>query len=300
MNETTEAASEANHAYTQSAHANNAAAPRFWRSDALPFIEARSIDDGRKVCYAKHSHETFSIGAVTGGHSVYLNRHAREWIGAGAVVMMNPDDVHACNPVAGERWSYRMLHVDVAWFTKLQHELGFSENHAFRAFSQIMTLDATLFDGLNRLCAILTDNDSDTGSGSGADTLRKESAAITFFSAVQQKFNPARELPEHDASAQLVRAAEFIADNCTRALKLDDICAAADLSASHLIRAFKQRYGMTPHAYLINRRIQYSRAQLRRGRLIADVALDAGFADQAHLQRTFKRLVAATPGQYRS
>jgi AraC-like DNA-binding protein len=56
---------------------------------------------------------------------------------------------------------------------------------------------------------------------------------------------------------------------------------------------------MTPHAYLINRRIQYSRAQLRRGTPIAEVALDAGFADQAHLQRTFKRLVAATPGQYR-
>jgi hypothetical protein len=116
MGETTEAASAVNHA-----RAKGASAPRFWRSDALPFIEARSIDDGRKVCYAKHSHETFSIGAVTGGRSVYLNRHAREWIGAGAVVMMNPDDVHACNPVAGESWSYRMLHVDVAWFTKLQH-----------------------------------------------------------------------------------------------------------------------------------------------------------------------------------
>ncbi|MGF6264255.1 AraC family transcriptional regulator [Paraburkholderia youngii] len=288
MSETIEAASAAN-----TARAKGADAPRFWRSDALPFIEARSIDDGRKVCYAKHSHETFSIGAVTGGRSVYLNRHAREWIGAGAVVMMNPDDVHACNPVAGERWSYRMLHVDVAWFTKLQHELGFNENHAFRAFSQIMTLDAALFDGLNRLCAILASNDGDI------DTLRKESAAITFFSNVQQTLNPAS-LPERAASGQLARAAEYIAENCTRALKLDDVCAAAGLSASHLIRAFKLRYGMTPHAYLINRRIQYSRAQLRRGALIADVALDAGFADQAHLQRTFKRLVAATPGQYRS
>ncbi|MBB5400411.1 AraC family transcriptional regulator [Paraburkholderia youngii] len=288
MSETIEAASAAN-----TARAKGADAPRFWRSDALPFIEARSIDDGRKVCYAKHSHETFSIGAVTGGRSVYLNRHAREWIGAGAVVMMNPDDVHACNPVAGERWSYRMLHVDVAWFTKLQHELGFNESHAFRAFSQIMTLDAALFDGLNRLCAILASNDGDI------DTLRKESAAITFFSNVQQTLNPAS-LPERAASGQLARAAEYIAENCTRALKLDDVCAAAGLSASHLIRAFKLRYGMTPHAYLINRRIQYSRAQLRRGALIADVALDAGFADQAHLQRTFKRLVAATPGQYRS
>jgi len=281
MNEITEAA----------LRAKSASAPRFWRDDTLPFIEVRSIEDGRVVCYAKHSHETFSIGAVTGGRSEYLNRHAREWIGAGAVVMMNPDDVHACNPVADERWSYRMMHVDVAWLTGLQHELGFGENHAFRAFSQTMSTDAELFDGLNRLHAILVDDDT--------DTLRKQSAAITFFSEVQNKLNPAV-LPDHDASRQLTRAAEFIAENCTRSLKLEDICEAADLSASHLIRAFKQRYGMTPHAYLINRRIQYSRAQLRRGRVIADVALDAGFADQAHLQRIFKRLVAATPGQYRS
>jgi AraC-like DNA-binding protein len=273
-------------------HAKNAAAPKFWRSEALPFIEARSIEDGRAVCYAKHSHETFSIGAVTGGRSVYLNRHAREWIGAGAVVMMNPDDVHACNPVADERWSYLMLHVDVAWLTNLQHELGFSENHAFRAFSQTMTLDPALFDGLKHLHAVLVDGD--------ADTLRKQSAAITFFSDVQQTLNPASALRDDAPSYQLARAAEFIAEHCTQALKLDDVCEAAGLSASHLIRAFKQRYGMTPHAYLINRRIQYSREQLKRGRLIADVALDAGFADQAHLQRTFKRLVAATPGQYRS
>jgi AraC-like DNA-binding protein len=274
-------------------NAKYASAPKFWRSDALPFIEARSIEDGRSVCYAKHSHETFSIGAVTGGRSVYVNRHASEWVGAGAVVMMNPDDVHACNPVADERWSYLMLHVDVAWLTKLQHELGFTENHVFRAFSQTMTLEPVLFDGLTRLYAVLVDGD--------ADTLRKQGAAITFFSDVQQKLNPAPAKPDRDAShRQLTRAAEFIAENCTQALKLEDVCNAADMSASHLIRAFKQHYGMTPHAYLINRRIQYSREQLRRGRLIADVALDAGFADQAHLQRTFKRLVAATPGQYRS
>ncbi|ASL43945.1 Melibiose operon regulatory protein [Burkholderia sp. AD24] len=281
MSETTKATIQAKHA----------SAPKFWRSDALPFIEARSIDDGREVCYGKHSHETFSIGAVTGGRSVYVSRHASEWIGAGAVVMMNPDDVHACNPVAEERWSYCMLHVDIEWLTNLQHELGFSENHAFRAFSQTMTTDPQLFDDLNRLHALLVDGE--------IDPLHKESATLAFFSVVQQTLNPAS-LPDRDASRQLSRAAEFIAENCTRALTLGDVCKAAELSPSHLIRAFKQRYGMTPHAYLINRRIQYSRAQLRRGRLIADVALDAGFADQAHLQRTFKRLVAATPKQYRS
>nr|MCS5560208.1 helix-turn-helix domain-containing protein [Marinobacter nauticus] len=54
-----------------------------------------------------------------------------------------------------------------------------------------------------------------------------------------------------------------------------------------------------PHAYLINRRIQHGQSELKRGVSIADAALNAGFADQAHFQRTFKRVVAATPNQYR-
>jgi AraC-like DNA-binding protein len=102
-----------------------------------------------------------------------------------------------------------------------------------------------------------------------------------------------------DANLKLKRAADFISEHCTRSLSLEEICASADLSASYLIRAFKQHYGMTPHAYLINRRLQFGRAQLKRGHRIADVALEAGFADQAHFQRAFKRFHAATPRQYR-
>lgn len=132
-----------------------------------------------------------------------------------------------------------------------------------------------------------------------ADRFEKESAVVDFATTLQARLDPApQRLAEVDN--RLTRAAEFIADNCTRPLALGDICAAAGLSESYLIRAFRQRYGLTPHAFLIDRRIRYSRARLRRGHAIADVAVDAGFADQAHLHRAFKRLVAATPGQYRA
>ena len=266
------------------------AVPTFWRDETLPFIEARSIQDGRGICYARHSHETFSIGAVMGGRSTYLNGKVLESISVGAVVVINPEDVHACNPVGDQPWSYRMLYVDVPWLTNLQHELGFSPNLDLRAFSTSMTTEPVLFAGLNRLYGILTDEH--------AEHLQKDSAAVAFFSEVQQMLDPAPSLTR-DANHKLIRAAEFISENFTRSLKLDEICTAADLSASYLIRAFNKHYGMTPHAYLINRRIQYSREQLMRGRTIADVALDAGFADQAHFQRAFKQFVAATPGQYR-
>ncbi|WP_236730505.1 helix-turn-helix domain-containing protein, partial [Pseudomonas savastanoi] len=47
------------------------------------------------------------------------------------------------------------------------------------------------------------------------------------------------------------------------------------------------------------RRIQHAQTQLKSGKMIADVAQETGFADQAHFQREFKKHLAATPGQYR-
>lgn len=269
-------------------HPAHASPPVFWRDAALPFIEIRSVRDGRDICYGRHAHETFSIGAIDGGVSTYWNRSAKETVGAGSVVVINPDDAHACNPVADQPWSYRMFYVDVAWLTGLQHELGFSLNADFRAFST--TSSTALYTGLNTLYGILTDEH--------AGELRKQSAALAFFMDMQQALDPAP-APLVNGNGKLLRAAEFISDNCTRMLTLDDICAAANLSQAYLIRAFSSQFGLTPHAYLVNRRVQYGQAQLKRGKPIAEVASASGFADQAHFQRAFKQHLAATPGQYR-
>ena len=265
--------------------------PRFWRDAALPFIEARAIDDGREICYARHAHETFSIGAVTGGESIYENGRVRQRVGRGAVVLMNPQDVHACNPLDDHPWSYRMLHIDTEWLTSLQHELGFSESDGFRAFSTVASWQPALYAGLDRLYMTLIDG--------FADRLQKHSAVVEFFDDAHRWLNPAP-VQARDPHHKLARAAEYIRAHCTRSLSLDEICAESQLSVSYMIRAFKARYGMTPHAYLINCRIEFSRALLKRGRPIAEVAADAGFADQAHLHRAFRQLVAATPGQYRA
>lgn len=264
---------------------------RFWRDDTLPFIEARAVHDGRKVRYAKHAHETFSIGIVTNGRCTYLNGKTRERIGAGSVVVMNPGDAHACNPNHDDLWSYRMLYVEVPWLIGIQQDLGISRNQDFRPFLTTATTQPRLYAGLHRLYDVLTDEH--------AECLQKHSAALAFMAATQQALNPAPDLPRYGHRG-LVRAADFIRDNYARSLKLDEICSAADLSPSYLIRGFKDKYGLTPHAYLTNCRIEFSRSQLRRGRPIAEVALAAGFSDQAHLQRSFKKLVAATPGQYRA
>ncbi|WP_322062617.1 AraC family transcriptional regulator [Paraburkholderia sp. J63] len=266
--------------------------PTFWRDEALPFIEVRAIADGRKLRYGRHAHRTFSIGAVTGGRSTYSNGNTLEQVHAGAVVIINPEVVHACNPVDDEAWAYRMFYLDADWLAQLQHAQGFGMQAGFVPFGQTLTWRADLFAGLNALYDVLVNPHEDVP--------RKESAVTQYFAALQQALNPAPHASApREQNQRLARAAEFIEGNYTRTLKLEEICAAAQLSPSYLIRAFREQYGMTPHAYVVNRRIEFCRAQLRRGHAIADVAAEAGFADQAHLQRAFRQFVAATPGQYR-
>lgn len=267
------------------------AEPRFWRDDAVAFIEARSIEDARDVHYAKHAHEAFSIGAISAGSCVYLNGRTRQRIGVGSVVVMNPGDVHACSSVGHQRCSYRMLYVDVSWLAGIQHDLGVSRHPHFRPVATLATTHGLLSSGLNRLYDVLTDPQR--------EPLQKHEAALTFKTNVQLTLNPAQHI-EHRRPRNIERAAEFIRDHYKRSLGLQDICCAAGVSAPYLIRAFKHEYGLTPHAYLVNCRIEFARSQLRKGRPIAAVAFEAGFADQAHLQRAFKRIVAATPGQYRA
>ena len=265
-------------------------APFFWRDDRLPFIEARSVGDGRKLCYSRHSHEVFSIGAITAGRSTYLHENTCQRVRAGTVVLMNPGEVHACNPIADEPWAYLMLYVDSQWLKTLQHELGMNPHHDFQPLAATHSTDPALFSGLTGLYQTLIDAD--------APLLHKQCSAISFFTLMQQTLGTATVRPEQ-AIARIERVAQFIHDNFKHPISLDDMCSAANLSGSYLIRAFEQRYHMTPHAYLINLRIQHARTRLKAGSLIVDVAQELGFADQAHFQRVFKKHLAATPGQYR-
>jgi AraC-like DNA-binding protein len=262
----------------------------FWRDTALPFIEARFVQDGRQVCYARHWHETFSIGLISQGRCKYANRTQAVEACAGTLVLMNPGDAHACNPIRGESWSYKMLYVDVPWLCTTQDQADAGTGRPFEPFSAIATTQTDLYDALNGLFETLVDP--------RMEDLAKQSAAVSFLRTIRLRLGslkPAR----RETYPNLTRAAEFIRQNCTRSLRLEEICAEVGLSASHLIRAFKHAYGLTPHIYQLNCRIEFCRSRLRAGHSIADVALAAGFSDQAHLQRSFKRFVAATPGQYR-
>ncbi|MDH0301462.1 MULTISPECIES: AraC family transcriptional regulator [unclassified Pseudomonas] len=253
---------------------------RFWRDPALPFVEARRVGDGRQVCYAAHSHASFSLGVITGGRSTYLTGDVQHEVAAGATVLMKPGVVHSCNPIQGEPWSYLMLFVDMPWLNERDFVLP----------EATLSWSPALYGRLLELFAELLD--------AHVTAFDKQAHLAAFFEGLPAHLDLPPKAPEA-AHACLDRAAAFIRAHCLDPLTLDDICAAAGLSQGYLTRAFGKRFGLSAHAYLLDQRVQHARAQLRQGRPIAEVALESGFADQAHLQRTFKRHLAVTPGVYR-
>jgi AraC-like DNA-binding protein len=205
--------------------------------------------------------------------------------------MMNPEWVHACNPIDNQAWGYLMMYIDTNWLTNLRYEAGLLDNPCWHDISTAIITDQGWYAGYCRMAECLLSPDR--------ELLEKQSVVVEYLTALMYELadHKADLLPKAPENLQALAA--YLKEHAVMEVSLDTLCERSGYSPGHLIRVFKHHFGLTPHAYLINYRIQLGQQDLKRGKPIAEVAHDAGFADQPHFQRAFKRLLAATPKQYR-
>ncbi len=98
----------------------------------------------------------------------------------------------------------------------------------------------------------------------------------------------------------MARVRDYLEAHLTEEVELADLARLAGLSRSHFIRAFRRETGLTPHAYLMDRRFRAASRLLERGEAPGVVAAACGFFDQSHLNRVFKARMGVTPGVYRA
>jgi AraC family transcriptional regulator len=82
-------------------------------------------------------------------------------------------------------------------------------------------------------------------------------------------------------------------------LTLSELARSVDVHPGHLARAFRRHYGATVGELIRELRVAYARRRLETAAPLQDIASDAGFADQSHFTRTFRRATGMTPAQYR-
>lgn len=94
---------------------------------------------------------------------------------------------------------------------------------------------------------------------------------------------------------------EFMAENMARNLSINSLAKVSRMSPSHFIRAFTMTFGMPPHQYLVNLRLQKAERLLVQSKLpISDIAFQTGFSSQSHLTNVMKQYKQMTPGKIRA
>ena len=107
-------------------------------------------------------------------------------------------------------------------------------------------------------------------------------------------------LPRHLDVAGLKRARQYLDTQKTRVVHSSELEVVTGLTRYDLARQFRIMCGTSPYRYLLMRRLDFAREQLAQSRSLVEVAIEAGFADQAHFSRMFKATFGITPARYRA
>ena len=259
---------------------------RYWRADRVP-VEAMHAHFTSHV-YHRHSHESYSFGVTETGAQAFTCRNGRHVSGRGMVMAFNPDDPHDGHAAVDGGFTYRMVHIWPEFFASLT-------GSPLPLFRSPVIEDPAMAASVRRLHRALT--------GGASELERYERLAGTARLLVRHASG--REPPRREGDRLVAaRVRELIRDNAGDAgggeLTADDLAAAAGCSRFAAYRAFRQAFGLSPSDYQRQLRVQAARRLLSAGVAPASAAAEAGFADQAHLTRWFRRYYGVTPGAYQA
>jgi AraC-like DNA-binding protein len=261
--------------------------PSTWRNAHLPatvFLRA----DYRGQHFERHFHEEYAIGVIDGGCQAFEYDRARRLdMPAGSVALIAPGVVHEGWPGDENGWRYRMMYPDAALVRGALDDL-FGERATPR-FHRPVVADARLTARLARL--------HDTSADPHADALEVEGL---FLAVIHDAFARHAGIVAQPAAARhagaMARVRELMAAESARTITIAELSALTSVGKFQLIRQFQSVYGLPPHAYLRQLRVQRARQAIMAGAALVDAAGIAGFADQAHMTRAFALTLGYTPG----
>ena len=246
-------------------------------------VEAVVADSA--VTFDRHMHDQFGVGVMDRGGQRSSSGRGIVEAGPGDIITVNPAEVHDGVPIGSTGRSWRMLYIEPALISEAATDIN--EAAPWRGeFSNPVVHDRQLARQFARLFHAAT--------AVTAGPFQLDEALLCLLAPLVRRHPTTRSA----APAAIRLARSRIDDDPASAVSLAELAAAAGLSRYQFLRAFNQMTGLTPHAYLVQRRVHLARQLIRRGVMLADAAAASGFADQSHMTRAFVRNFGIGPAAY--
>jgi AraC-like DNA-binding protein len=234
-----------------------------------------------------HWHEEFSVGLIDSGFARLNHDGKTEHITTDKVIIVNAGEVHNADGFGDPSLSFRMVHIPVSSFREMVSQR--TKLPGSLHFFQTVLSDPSVSRDLSKALHAL---DSD------ASLLAKQGTLLNFMAALIRRFSSWSGVIDRSAAANtLDRAREYLHDHISQDVSLDDLGTETGLTKFHLLRAFRNRFGLPPHAYQIKQRVLQAK-RLLKSFSPSYVALECGFSDQSHFTRVFRAHTGTTPRRY--
>jgi AraC-like DNA-binding protein len=229
--------------------------------------------------YPMHAHDDWTVLLIDSGAVSYDLDRVRHLALPDAVTVLPPGVPHdGRSATQGRGFRKRVLYLESAWLPESAPSAAAAE---------------PTFDDPDIVASVRAIHDA---LREPAELLDAEHEALVLRDRLLARLDG----PERrTADAPLARRLRVLLDDrILESFTISDAAAELGAHPSHLIRSFTAAHGMPPHRYLISRRVDRARRLLVDGWHVADAAASAGFYDQAHLTRHFRRILGTTPARF--
>jgi AraC-like DNA-binding protein len=251
---------------------------------SLPGFE-RMEAEFEGIAFAPHRHDTYALGITLKGVQTFRYRGEQRISLPGNAIILHPDEVHDGGAGNEDGLKYRMLYLEPSLLAPALLQTGQTLPFIGNPVVDHPPLTRLLLSVLSSMGDRLDELEMDSFLALAAPILSELSTGLS---------KPTGTLPIRE----MQRVRDFLAahwDENIASTRLENI---AGLDRFALARHFRALYGTTPHRFLLMRRLAAAREKISAGSMLADVAADTGFADQAHFSRHFKKAFGLTPGRW--
>lgn len=239
------------------------------------------------VAYRKHRHDSYAIGLTDSGVQAFNYRGEKRISLPGNVAVLHPDEEHDGFPATEAGFGYRLLYIDPARIFEAVHVIC-GRRSALPFVRQPVVASERLSSSIR------------AAFGDECDPLAIDDLVLRLAEgliAEDSSIRP-RSMPHRFDAVAIERARQFLDSQQTRVVRSEELEAITGLDRYDLARQFRLAMGTSPYRYSLLRRLESARDRLPAVPLV-EIALDAGFSDQAHFTRMFAAAFGLTPSRYR-